>query len=147
MALILVKEKHFIDQTTQPGDAAEQIFQHWQHVFNKPRARLDEARRKIIKVRLADGYTPQDLQDAISGCYLSEFHQGDNDRGRKFNDLGLILRDAAHVDNFIELYEDGLTRLVRQDEAAAVLPPSQVSTKEHILAQLEKMKKLLGRRQ
>lgn len=81
------------------------MFQHWQTIFNKPRARLDDTRRKALKARLRDGYTVEDLCDAISGCRLSPFHMGENDRREKYTDIALICRDAAHVDKFIELYE------------------------------------------
>lgn len=83
----------------------EQVFQHWQAIFNKPRAKMDDSRRKAIRARLRDGYSVEDLCDAISGCRLSEFHMGQNDRHQKYVEIALICRDAAHVDQFIEIYE------------------------------------------
>lgn len=136
-----------IQQSSQKlGDSVNEIFSHWQGIFKKPRARLDENRIKIIQRRMADGYTVKDLQDAISGCYLSEFHQGDNDHHKKYNDIGLILRDAAHVDQFIELYEQGQEALKRNAEIAVLPTAAEVSTAEHAIEQLNKMKKMLGRR-
>lgn len=79
------------------------VFRHWQQVMNKPKARLDAKRRAAVAGRLKDGYPVADLLTAIDGCKASAWHQGRNDRQRPFNDLGLICRDSAHVEQFIEL--------------------------------------------
>lgn len=96
----------------------ETVFSHWQTIFNKPRAKMDEARRKAIRGRLRDGYSAEDLCDAISGCRLSDWHMGQNDRRQQYTDIALICRDAAHVDQFIELYE----RKKAKAEAAEPVP-------------------------
>jgi hypothetical protein len=103
----------------------EQVFSYWQEVMQKPRARMDEARRKAIRGRLRDGYSVQDLQDAIRGCRFSRFHMGENDRRKVYNDVSLICRDAAHVDQFVEIYEAHEAR--RRAETERALPsPSEV---------------------
>ncbi len=81
------------------------VFQYWQTVMNKPRAKMDAKRAKAIMGRLKDGYTQQDLQDAILGCSLSRFHRGENDRRRAYQDIELICRDANHVDSFLDILE------------------------------------------
>jgi hypothetical protein len=83
-------------------DLVSRIFTHWQVIHEAARSKLDQKRDKAIRDRIRDGYTEQDLIDAIEGCALSEFHMGGNDRRQKYNDLCLICRDAAHVDKFIE---------------------------------------------
>ena len=85
--------------------AVESIFTWWQEVMGKPRARMDLKRRKAILARLRDGYSLSDLCDAVAGCACSDFHMGKNDRYTKYNDIELIFRDAAHVDDFIERWE------------------------------------------
>lgn len=86
--------------------AVESIFTWWQEVMNKPRARMDDKRRKAILGRLRDGYSVSDLCDAIAGCASSDFHMGKNDRYTKYNDIELIFRDANHVDDFVERWEN-----------------------------------------
>lgn len=44
--------------------------------------------------------------EAIHGCKMSPFHQGDNDRRRKYDDIGLILRNAEKVERFCEIYRE-----------------------------------------
>ena len=56
-----------------------------------------------IKARLAEGYSVDDLKLAIDGCHRSPFHMGENDNGRKYNPLELIVRDGSKVQSFIEL--------------------------------------------
>ncbi len=125
-------------------DPIEATFQHWQQICNYRRARLDEKRRKLILARMKDGYSLEDMQDAINGCYLSAFHQGDNSEGKRYDDISLILRDAAHVDAFIVLYEEGVERLARIQQVESK-PETVPASAEFARATLDKMRKLLGR--
>jgi hypothetical protein len=56
-----------------------------------------------VKARLAEGYTVQQLMEAIDGCHQSPFHCGENEGGKLYQGLELILRDASHVDQFMEI--------------------------------------------
>lgn len=90
----------------QPATEAEvisEIFAYWASVMDKPKVVLDEKRRNLIRARLREGWTPEQLQTAIAGNARDEWSQGDNDRGKPFNELSLILRDAEHIERFIEL--------------------------------------------
>ncbi len=131
-------------QQTQQQDPITDIFQHWQVIQQKPRARLDIARRKIIQARLNDGYSVADLQDAINGCYLDPFYQGDNDRNKAFNDISLILRDAAHVDQFIETYEQAQAKSGRLHQAAKTEKEPK-ATAEKVREALDTMKRMFRR--
>ncbi len=57
----------------------------------------------MVKARLADGHSPADLCQAIDGYHRSPFHCGENDRGTRYLDLALIVRDGSHVAKGIEL--------------------------------------------
>ena len=76
------------------------IFDYWRERMNSPRSKLDDKRRKAIKDALKS-YEPRDLCLAIKGCSLTPHNMGFNDRHTKFNDISLILRDAAHIDRFM----------------------------------------------
>jgi len=88
-----------------PADrAAEpvaQVFGHWKTVLNHPTAKLDDKRRKAIGEALRIGYTVEQLQAAIDGCSRTPHNMGQNDRHTVYDDLGLILRSADHIDRFI----------------------------------------------
>lgn len=93
--------------TASTAPAVRAVFAYWQTALKKPGAKLDGKRRKAIAARLADGYTVEELQRAIDGCRRSLWHQGANERGRRYVDLELICRDAAHVDHFVEIATHG----------------------------------------
>lgn len=80
------------------------VFDHWRQVMDHPKAANDEKRRKLIRARLADGYTAADLCNAITGYSLSPWHMGENDRKTKYDGLDLILRDCAKVDKGLEFH-------------------------------------------
>jgi len=113
--------------STEPTEQSIQIqhvFEHWRVRMGKPRARLDQKRRSKIRQRLCDGYSVQDLIDAIEGCAISPFHNGAEQRHQNerysatavYDDIELICRDAKHVDQFISLIERDTKR--RAQDAA-----------------------------
>ncbi len=79
------------------------VFDYWRSRMDKSRAQLDDKRRRAIAGRLRDGYTVEQVKQAIDGCALSPWHQGQNDRKRPFNDIELICRNGAKLDGFIAL--------------------------------------------
>lgn len=87
-------------------DPVQQVFDHWRTTLKHPHAKLDDKRRKLIRKALSLGYKPDDLMHAITGCSLSPFHMGENDNGRRYDGLDLILRDASKIDQFIGFYND-----------------------------------------
>lgn len=109
----------------EPEDV-QRIFEHWQVRMGTPRARLDQKRRQKIRQRLLDGYTVQDLTDAIEGCALSPFNMGQNDRSTVYNDIELICRDAAHVDRFMAIN----TKLTIEKKRAAMREAERVKYEE-----------------
>lgn len=79
--------------------AAERVFDHWVFMLGKRRAVLGPTRRRSIE-RALTLYDEESLLLAIEGCAASAWHAGQNDRGRAFDDLELILRDEAHIERF-----------------------------------------------
>lgn len=67
-----------------------------------PRARLGEKERRAITARLKEGFSPDDLKQAIDGYHRSPFHCGENPKGRTYQSAGLIFRDSDHVTSGIE---------------------------------------------
>ena len=68
----------------------------------RTRSVLDPKRVKLIEARLHD-FPEADLIDAVQGWDKSPHHRGDNDRHTIYNDLALLLRDAAKVELFRDL--------------------------------------------
>ena len=72
---------------------------------SKVRCVLTEKRRKVISRALAD-YDIVTCFLAIDGCVLSDWHQGQNPKARRYDDVELILRDAAHIERFAMIAEE-----------------------------------------
>lgn len=80
-----------------PQGGALAVFEHWKKVFSHPKSILDDKRRRLIDARLKQ-FTVDDLRSAIDGYKLSPFHQGQNEDGKIFDSVELIMRDAHHVE-------------------------------------------------
>lgn len=113
------------------ADSVAEVFAHWKFLMGHDRARMDLKRAQVIRDRLRDGYTVEDLFLAIEGCASSAFHMGENDRRQVYDSITLILRDADHVDKFISMGELARKKIAamqdRQEQHAAktaAAPPS-----------------------
>jgi hypothetical protein len=82
------------------GGEALQVFEHWVRVRGKLRAKFSPERRRRVLARLADGFSVADLCKAIDGVAKSSHHRGETN-GHVYDDLTLICRDVAHVEQFI----------------------------------------------
>jgi hypothetical protein len=104
--------KTYVSQATPPApepsaprplDEVALVFEHWKRATKKPRSQLDPKRRRLIELRLAEGHTREDLCAAIDGYARSPWHNGENDRHKKYLGIGLMLRDSEHVESGQEL--------------------------------------------
>lgn len=68
-----------------------------------PKARPGEKERKLVRARLGEGYSVEELRRAIDGNTASPFHSGENDRGTAYQRVSLIFKDSDHVANFLAL--------------------------------------------
>jgi hypothetical protein len=88
------------------------VWREWVRVHRpgqENRVKLTEERRERIAWATAT-YGVEACVEAILGCKLSPFHQGDNDRRRKYDDVELILRDAAKIERFCEIARENRSR-------------------------------------
>lgn len=88
------------------ADQVAAVFAHWQKVMGHSKAKLDAKRQRLIEARLKDGYTVEDLCNAITGCSQSPFHMGQNEQGTRYDGIDLICRDGAKVDSFLEKFRN-----------------------------------------
>ncbi len=78
------------------------VFDAWREATGKRKAQLDSKRRRRIELALRE-YPLDDVVDAVKGWRHSPFHAGRNDRAKAYNELDLLLRDAAHIEQFRDL--------------------------------------------
>jgi len=79
------------------------VFDYWKDRTRHPDAKLTSEREMKIRGRLEEGYTVEQLQEAVEGCRGSPFHQGDNERGHRYDDITLICRSGSKVEQFVEM--------------------------------------------
>lgn len=97
----------------------EAVFDHWRQIFGHHSARMDAKRAKVIDAALKL-YPAPELCRALDGYKLSPHHSGQNERHTVYDALGLLLRDAEHIDaglGFLKTAPRQLSRveLVRAD--------------------------------
>lgn len=93
-------------------EEVESVWNFWVKTHregSENRVKLTDERRDRIAWAVAE-YGVDSCLEAILGCKLSPFHQGDNDRRRKYDDVELILRDAAKIERFCEIARENRSR-------------------------------------
>ena len=90
------KSKNYVELKLDTGPVMR-VFAHWKVLWKHPNAKLDPKRRRIIATALK-AYSETDLRNAIEGYLNSSHHCGENERKAVYDDIGLFLRDAAHID-------------------------------------------------
>jgi hypothetical protein len=135
----------------KPTHRAQTVYEYWCRVMDKgPRTVFDAGRRSAIEKQLKAGRTVEELCQAVDGCKRDRFSMGENDYGKKFNDISLICRDAAHVEKFVELAESPQFSALRTptsagaQRAAETAKNRQIAT-QHLLGGLNGTKALAAR--
>lgn len=91
---------------TKEHNHVELVFDAWTESTGKTgRTRLDDKRRKLI-IKAINSYPVEEVLAAIRGWKNSPYHRGENDAKKVYNDLGLLLRDAEHIERFRDLGQD-----------------------------------------
>lgn len=93
-------------------DDEKKILDAWCDATGRKRGsvRMTPDRQRKILARLREGYTMEDLLDAVRGVALSPFHMGKNTQRQKYDDLVIVLRDGSQVEKFRDLYRSGPAR-------------------------------------
>lgn len=111
------------------ASSVAEVFAHWKSIMGHDRARMDLKRAQVIRDRMRDGYSTEDLCLAIEGCASSAWHMGENDRRTVYDSITLILRDADHTDKFIAMGELARKQIAamqeRKQEAGARAAPTE----------------------
>lgn len=96
----LVAPKVATSRSLEKNSVVLRIFEHWKTVMQHPNAKLDAKRKRVI-LRELNNYSEEQICQAITGCSFTPHNMGQNDQGQRYDDIGLILRDAAHIERFI----------------------------------------------
>lgn len=94
--------------TNEDTSETVSVFEAWVAATGRDvsKTKLTADRRKRIKARLSEGFSVDELCDAVRGVTLSEFHMGDNDRQQRYDDLTVVLRNGSQVEKFRDLWRN-----------------------------------------
>lgn len=102
------------EQTPKPprGDFADEVrevFDHYRtyHAKSHPKPSSTSKEWRAIIGRLSEGYSVQDLREAIDGCHKTPWNCGENPGGKIYQSLLLIVRDSSQVSRFMEFARAG----------------------------------------
>lgn len=85
----------------KPDETVVEIFDYWCKAMKKNApTKLTAKRKSCIKARLREGYSVDQIKQAIDGCARSSYHMGQNNNGTVYNDLTLICRSGEKVEHF-----------------------------------------------
>jgi len=79
----------------------QEVFEHWAKAMGKTRTRLTKDREGIIRARLAEGATVEELKRVADVVSKDPWWMGENDRGRAFNGIRTIYKSADSVERFL----------------------------------------------
>lgn len=84
-----------------------EVFAHYRQYHPRFAANPSSRSREwgLIRGRLEEGFTLDQLRRAIDGNHLSPFHCGENERQKTYHGLELIFRNATKVQEFLEVAE------------------------------------------
>lgn len=95
---------------------ARELFAYWQERCRHPQAKPTRDRLRKVVARLREGYTPEQIREAIDGAAVAAFV---DEKGKRFDDLELICRTGSKLESFIER-----GRLAEQRAGATRAEPS-----------------------
>lgn len=86
-----------LSKPQQESNAVLEVFKFWQKETGRSKTRLVPERRDKIRARLRQGFTIQDLKDAVTGATLSEHHS----KNQEWLDITTIFKNGSVVENHI----------------------------------------------
>jgi hypothetical protein len=110
------------DGTTTERAAVRLVFEAWQRDTGHHRAILDKKRGRRILARLREGFTPERMILAITNRRNDPWLMGQGDSPRVFDEIDVVLRDAAQVERLERLTEPTKPRGVNGSPVATATP-------------------------
>lgn len=98
--------KIHIYQETIPRDntkenQVKEVHEYWQKAMNYKDRTLTVGRKNHINARLKDGFTVEQLKQAIDFAKNDPFWRGKNDRNTPYDDITNLFRNRERVERFL----------------------------------------------
>lgn len=91
------------DRQKARREAEQSVFDCWRGVMGHSSAKFDANRRSKIAARMREGFTREQLCEAIRNAKNDPFLMGENDTGTKYDELISLLKNGAKVEKLIAL--------------------------------------------
>lgn len=93
------------NMSSKPDNRHFEIFEYWKDIMKKSgNTTLSAKRTKVIKDRLKQGYSVDEIKQAIRHCANTAHNMGydrnGNKTGKKYDDIELICRNAENLERF-----------------------------------------------
>lgn len=103
--LVTLEAKLKDTDASAPTPVVQDLFQYWQERTGHTRAKLDAKRKRAIANRLKDGYTADEIRQAINGAanfpYVVDGQRRSSGQVReRFDDIELVCRNASNLERF-----------------------------------------------
>lgn len=114
-------------------EAWRRIYAAWVQATGRDAARTKPTRERREKVlaRLAEGYEEAAILAAVEAMARDPWHRGENDRGKRYDDLTVLCRNGSKLEQWIEAAGSGAV------DAAAAAAGDEGAALRRRLAELE----------
>lgn len=92
-------------QSSLDGSVAE-VFGHWQRVLGYEDRELTPKRKKMLEARLREGFTVEQLQQAVDRALNNSFLQGQNSSGQRYDDIVNLFCEPERIQRYLSARED-----------------------------------------
>lgn len=98
------------NQSSPEHQSVQAVFDHWREQCGHERAKLGEKRAAVVRARLRDNFTEEQLLRAVDGVAMFPFVVNGQRRPKgkpdqRYDDLELICRNEVNVEKFIGLID------------------------------------------
>jgi uncharacterized phage protein (TIGR02220 family) len=108
-------------RTTSPDEVeVDRVAQYWTQSTGRTAKSLTERRLGLIRARLRDGWSVEQLEQAVDACLRSDWHTGNNPNG-------LVYTDTAHIFT-VERLEQWLSHEPERDQSSDAVSKAMAET-------------------
>jgi hypothetical protein len=102
------------------AEDVDRVAQHWMLSTGRTAKSLTERRLGLIRARLRDGWSVEQLEQAVDACLKSDWHTGSNPNG-------LVYTDTAHIFT-VERLEQWLSHEPQRDSRGDAVDKAMAET-------------------
>lgn len=114
--------------------AARKLFNEWVEATGRKQSRPTADRITRVIARLREGYTEDEIRRAIRNVAASEWHRGQNDRGKEYVDLSMICGSGERLERYRDMDQVPDAPTTWEQEAEAALTAGRFDDYERINA-------------